>query len=152
MALNYATVVAALQAFEGDEQSSECQQYIASIADETVTLPSGAAVPAYQALLHYNKLANLKTIRDAAEETPPRKLTMAGVQAAPATVTPATTASAILAALQAFPDEQSQACAAYKSALGGQTVTMYDLYENAVTVRAADMLRYYNKGFSDDWQ
>ena len=29
---------------------------------------------------------------------------------------------------------------------------MYDLYENAVTVRAADMLRYYNKGFSDDWQ
>jgi len=156
VALKYHEVLTTLQGFVGGEQSIEAQQYLNSIAGETVVVPgNGPTIRASQVLKYYNKQLARKTISDARMENPPRKLTMESgeVTAAPATVAPATTASGILTALRAFEDDAyggqaGQDAVTYKNLLGGQTVTMYDLYGNACVVRAADVLRYAAKDFS----
>lgn len=145
MALKYHEVVETLQGYEGAEHSTDAQQYLNSIAGETVEVPGGGpTIPAPQALHFYNKYAEMKAVRDAREENPPRKLTREDTRAAYVPEPLATTAAGILTDLEAL---DGQALADYKSRLGGTTMTLYDLYGNAVTVRAADALRYTAKGF-----
>lgn len=146
--LKYHEVVTALTAFDGEEHSSECQQYLNSIAGDYVQVPGGPLIRASQARKFAQKYADRLSISDALTENPARKLTVESVVPASrgqATTALATTAANILSDLRSL---SGQALADYKSRLGGTTVTMYDLYGNACVVRAADMVAYATKDFA----
>jgi len=169
VALKYHEVLTTLQGFVGDEQSIEAQQYLNSIAGETVVVPgNGPTIRASQVLKYYNKQLARKTISDARMENPPRKLTMesGAVTAAPATISLVATEydteisavrvtepADLLIALRAFADDarvgqSGQGAVAYKNLLADTRVYLYDLYLRQIHVKAADALHYTAKGFA----